>query len=142
MRSGEIWSMSLQTPSSPRNLASPLVTELISFSVRDGKDKKYLRPQWSKAKKNITKSEKALSQAVFPENTVISFSVLRAKSVTVVDTISTTVIFYLFPFWGCFWKETRNISNIFGHKQIVCPDLMRPRSEKTRLCKMTIVIRI
>ena len=64
------------------------------------------------------------------------------KSVTIVDTISTTVIFYLFPFWGCFWKETRNISNIFGHKQIVCPDLMRPRSEKTRLCKMTIVIRI
>ena len=64
------------------------------------------------------------------------------KSVTVVDTISTTVIFYLFPFWGCFWKETGNISNIFGHKQIVCPDLMRPWSEKTGLGKMTIVIRI
>ena len=64
------------------------------------------------------------------------------KSVTVVDTISTTVIFYLFPFWGCFWKETGNISNIFGHKQIVCPDLMRPWSEKTGLGKIAIVIRI
>ena len=64
------------------------------------------------------------------------------KSVTVVDTISTTVIFYLFPFWGCFWKETGNISNISSHKQIVCPDLTRPCSEKTGLGKMTIVIRI
>ena len=64
------------------------------------------------------------------------------KSVTVVDTISTTVTFYLLPFWRCFWKETGDISNISGHKQIVCPDLMRPWSEKTRLGKMTIVIRI
>ena len=64
------------------------------------------------------------------------------KSVTVVDTISTTVIFYLLPVWECFWNETGNISNIFGHKQIVCPDLMRPWSEKTGLGKMTIVIRI
>ena len=57
------------------------------------------------------------------------------KSVTVVDTISTTVIFYLLPFWGCFWKETGDISNISSHKQIVCPDLMRPWSEKTGLGK-------
>ena len=48
-------------------------------------------------KKNIKKSEKALSQADFSEKPVISFSVLRAKSVTVVDTISTTVIFYFLP---------------------------------------------
>ena len=64
------------------------------------------------------------------------------KSVTVVDTISTTVTFYLFPFWGCFWKETGDISNISSHKQIVCPDLMRPWSEKTGLGKIVIVIRI
>ena len=64
------------------------------------------------------------------------------KSVTVVDTISTTVIFYLFPFWGCIWHETGDISNISGHKQIVYPDLMRPWSEKTGLGKMKIVIRI
>ena len=64
------------------------------------------------------------------------------KSVTVVDTISTTVIFYLFPFWGCFWKETGDISNISSHKQIVCPDLMRPWSEKTGIGKIEIVIRI
>ena len=64
------------------------------------------------------------------------------KSVTVVDTISTTVIFYLFSFWGCFWKETGDISNIPSHKQIVCPDLMRPWSEKAGLGKIEIVIRI
>ena len=64
------------------------------------------------------------------------------KSVTVVDTISTTVIFYLFPFLECFWHETRDIPNISGHKQIVCPDLMRPWSEKTGVGKITIVIRI
>ena len=62
------------------------------------------------------------------------------KSVTVVDTISTTVTFYLLPFWGCFWKETGDVPNISRHMQIVCPDLMRPRAEKTRLGKMTIVI--
>lgn len=60
-----------------------------------------------------------------------SVSRFRTKSVTVVDTISTTVIFYLFPFWGCFWKETGDISNISSQKQIYCPDLMRPWSEKT-----------
>ena len=64
------------------------------------------------------------------------------KSVTVVDTISATVIFYLFPFWECSWKETGDNPNISGHKQIVCPGLMRPWSEKTGLDKMTIVIRI
>ena len=64
------------------------------------------------------------------------------KSVTVVDTISTTVTLYLFPFWGCIWHETGDIPKIFSCEQIVCPDLMRPWSEKTGLGKMTIVIRI
>ena len=64
------------------------------------------------------------------------------KSVTVVDTISTTVTFYLFPFWGYFWKETGDIPYIFGHMQIAYPDLMRPWSEKTGLGKIVIVIRI
>ena len=71
-----------------------------------------------------------------------SSPVPATKSVTVVDTISTTVIFCLFPFWGCFRHETGDISNISGHKQIVCPDLMRPWSEKTGLGKIVIVIRI
>ena len=66
----------------------------------------------------------------------------RTKSVTVVDTISTTVIFCLFPFRGCFWKETGGISIIPSNKQIVCPDLMRPWSEKTGIGKIEIVIRI
>ena len=52
----------------------------------------------------------------------ISFLVQLAKSVTVVDTISTTVIFCLLPFLECFWHETGDIPNIFGHKQIVCLD--------------------
>ena len=65
-----------------------------------------------------------------------------AKSVTAVDTISATVIFYLFPFWGRIWHETGDIPKIFSCEQIVCPDLMRPGAEKTGLDKMTIVIRI
>ena len=75
----------------------------------------------------------------------IGFRIITAlfhKSVTVVDTISTTVIFYSLLFWECFWHETGDISNISGHKQIVYPDLMRPWSEKTGVGKMTIVIRI
>ena len=71
-----------------------------------------------------------------------SSPVSATKSVTVVDTISTTVTFYLFPFWGYFWKETGDIPYIFGHMQIAYPDLMRPQAEKTGLGKMTIVIRI
>ena len=64
------------------------------------------------------------------------------KSVTVVDTISTTVIFYLFPFWGCFGDKIRDIPNIFSHKQILRPDLIQPWAEKTGLGIMVIVIRI
>ena len=64
------------------------------------------------------------------------------KSVTVVDTISATVIFCLFPFWGCIWYETGDIPYIFDHMQIVCPDLMRPWSETAGLGKIGIVIRI
>ena len=115
--------------------------ELISFSClnENGRGRSQTT---TGTKKNNKKSEKALSQADFPKNPVISFSVLRAKSVTVVDTISTTVTLYLLPFRGCFWKETGDISNISSNKQIVCPDLMRPQAEKTGLGKMTIVIRI
>ena len=64
------------------------------------------------------------------------------KSVTVVDTISTTVTFYLLPFWGCFWKETGDVPNIFSHKQILCPELLQPWAEKTGLGTTEIVIRI
>lgn len=67
---------------------------------------------------------------------------IRTKSITVVDTISATVIFYLLPVWECFWKETRDISNISGHRRDVRPDLLRPWSEKTGIGKIEIVIRI
>lgn len=73
---------------------------------------------------------------------IVSTYYTVAKSVTAVDTISATVIFYLFPFWGRIWHETGDIPKIFSCEQIVCPDLMRPWSEKTGLDKMTIVIRI
>ena len=93
------------------------------------------QPSLSRYRYFIKKAEKALLQSAFSKNPVISFSVLRAKSVTVVDTISTTVTFYLLPVWECFWNETGDILNKSGHKQIVCPDLMRPWSEKTGLGK-------
>ena len=49
---------------------------LFRFSIkRDKKDHQL----WHAPRKNIKKSEKALSQADFPKNPVISFSVLRAK---------------------------------------------------------------
>ena len=66
----------------------------------------------------------------------------RTKSVTVVDTISTTVIFCLLPFGGCFWDEIRDIPNFFSHKQILRPELLQPWAEKTGLGTMVIVIRI
>ena len=82
--------------------------------------------------------------SALPHNPKVVGSTLSSatKSVTVVDTISTTVTFYLLPVWKCFWNETGDILKKSGHKQIVCPDLMRPWSEKTRLGKKTIVIRI
>ena len=64
------------------------------------------------------------------------------KSVTVVDTISTTVIFCLLLFRGCFGDKIRDIPNIFSHKQILRPDLIQPWAEKTGLGIMVIVIRI
>ena len=68
--------------------------------------------------------------------------VTHHKSVTVVDTISTTVTFYLLPFGVCIWNEIRNIPNIFSHKQILCPELLQPWAEKTGLGTTEIVIRI
>lgn len=49
----------------------------MSFSVRNEKDEKDLRPQWPNVKKR-EKYEKALKQADFPKNSAISFSALRA----------------------------------------------------------------
>lgn len=46
-------------------------------------------------KKNIKKSEKALSQADFPKNPVISFSVLRATKAAVFDMKTTAFITFL-----------------------------------------------
>ena len=73
---------------------------------------------------------------------IVSTNGRYAKSVTVVDTISTTVTFYLLPFGVCIWNEIRNIPNIFSHKQILCPELLQPWAEKTGLGTTEIVIRI
>lgn len=64
------------------------------------------------------------------------------KSVTVVDTISTTVIFYFLPPEGGFLRKTGLFPNISVHRRNVCPGLMRPWSEKIGLDKMAIVIRV
>ena len=81
----------------------------------------------------------SLSDNIYFTKSVIS---TRTISVTVVDTISTTVIFCLLPFGGCFWDEIRDIPNFFSHKQILRPELLQPWAEKTGLGTMVIVIRI
>ena len=52
--------------------------------------------------------------------------VSATKSVTVVDTISTTVIFYFLPTEGGFLRKTGVILNIPSHKRNVGPDLLWP----------------
>ena len=51
--------------------------------------------------------------------------VSATKSVTVVDTISTTVIFYFLPPEGGFLRKTGLFLNISGHRRNVRPDLLR-----------------
>ena len=64
------------------------------------------------------------------------------KSVTVVDTISTTVIFYFLPTEKWFPRKTGVIPNISGHQRNVRPDLLRPWWENLGFSKTAIVIRI
>ena len=63
-------------------------------------------------------------------------------SVTVVDTISTTVIFYFPPSEERLLRKAGLFPNISSHRRDVRPDLLRPWSEKTGLGKIEIVIRI
>jgi hypothetical protein len=98
---------------------------LISFSVRTKKEK-VSQPLQVRQYGFIKKAEKALPQAAFSKNPVISFSVLRAKSVTVVDTISTTVIFYFPPSEEWFLRKAGLFPNISVHRRDARPDLLRP----------------
>jgi len=50
----------------------------------------------------------------------------RTKSVTVVDTISTTVIFYFPPFEEWFLRKAGLFPNISVHRRDARPDLLRP----------------
>ena len=64
------------------------------------------------------------------------------KSVTVVDTMSTTVIFYFPPPEGWFLRKAGLFPNISGHRRNVRPNLLRPWWENPRLSKTAIVIRV
>ena len=73
---------------------------------------------------------------------IVSTNSRFAKSITVVDTISTTVIFYLLPPEGGFLRKTGLFPNISGHRRDVRPDLLRPWWVSPELSKTAIVIRV
>ena len=59
----------------------------------------------------------------------------RTKSVTVVDTISTTVIFYFLLFCRCFLREIRDFRNISTVEQTVMSHLPQPGVPKSTACE-------
>ena len=65
-----------------------------------------------------------------------------AKSITVVDTISTTVIFYFPPSEEWFLRKAGLFLNISSHRRNVRPDLQRPWRVSPELSKTAIVIRV
>ena len=65
-----------------------------------------------------------------------------AKSITVVDTISTTVIFYFPPSEEWFLRKAGLFLNISSHRRDVRPDLLRPWWVSPELSKTAIVIRV
>lgn len=69
-------------------------------------------------------------------------TVLFHKSVTVVDTISTTVIFCFLLFCRCFLREIRDFRNISDFEQTVMSYLPQLGVPKARLGRIAIVIRI
>jgi len=62
---------------------------------------------------------------------IVSNSDRFAKSVTVVDTISTTVIFYFLLLYRRFLRKSRDFPNIFGCEQVVQPNYPQPRVPKS-----------
>ena len=72
------------------------------------------------------KQPKAASALDFSYFQHASKLVTHHKSVTVVDTISTTVTFYFSPPEKGFPRKTGVLPNIPGNKRSVCPDLLRP----------------
>jgi len=72
------------------------------------------------------KSRKTAPALEIPYFQRVSISVVQDKSVTVVDTISTTVTFYFSPPEKGFPRKTGVLPNIPGNKRSVCPDLLRP----------------
>ena len=68
--------------------------------------------------------------------------VSATKSVTVVDTISATVIFYFPPSEEWILRKAGLFPNISGHRRDVRPNLLRPWWENPGLSKTAIVIRV
>ena len=69
-----------------------------------------------KSEKSMGETSRLRSESLaLSQFSEISFLVQLAKSVTVVDTISTTVIFYLLPVRGCFWKEPGDTAQRSGN---------------------------
>lgn len=64
---------------------------------------------------------------------IVSTNVRFAKSVTVVDTISTTVTFYFLLFCRCFLREIRDFRNISDFEQTVMSYLPQLGVPKSRL---------
>ena len=79
---------------------------------------------------------------VFKTWCIVSMSGGFAKSVTVVDTISTTVIFYFPPSEEWFLRKAGLFPNISVHRHNVHPDLQRPWRVSPELSKTAIVIRV
>ena len=73
---------------------------------------------------------------------IVSTSGGFAKSVTVVDTISATVIFYFLLFCRRFLREIGDFRNISAVEQTVPPHLPQPGVPKAQLRVIAIVIRI
>ena len=73
---------------------------------------------------------------------IVSMSGRFAKSVTVVDTVSATVIFYFSPSEERFLRKAGLFPNISGHRRDVRPNLLRPWWENPGLSKTAIVIRV
>ena len=72
--------------------------------------------------------EKRQQAQIGPHNPEVAGSnpVSATKSVTVVDTISTTVTFYFPPSEEWFLRKAGLFLNISGHRRDVRPNLLRP----------------
>lgn len=80
-----------------------------------------------KSEKSMGETSRLRSESLaLSQFSEISFLVQLARSVTVVDTISATVIFYFPPSEERFLRKAGLFPNISVHRRNVRPDLLRP----------------